>query len=109
MGWLVSDDQVLATIEAAESVAGRARGLIGRKGIDGALLLRPAKAVHTFGVRFAIDVAFCDRDLVVIDVVTMAPNRLGRPRWGSYCVIEAPARSFSRWGIGIGSELEILE
>ena len=56
------------------------RGLLGRDGIEGALLLRPARSVHTFRMRFAIDVAFCDRDLRVLRVVTHGaqPGRVGR-------------------------------
>ena len=42
------------------------RGLLGRDGIDGAMLLRPARSVHSVGMRFPIDVAFCDQDLVVV-------------------------------------------
>jgi len=35
------------------------------------MYLAPAKSVHTLGMRFAIDVAFVDRDMVVLRTVTM--------------------------------------
>ena len=41
MPWLLREGEVLATLEVADSFAGRARGLLGRDGIDGALLIRP--------------------------------------------------------------------
>ena len=59
--------------------AGRA-GLLGRDGIDGVMLLRPCRNVHTFRMRFAIDVAFCDRDDVVLRTTTLAPGRISPVR-----------------------------
>ncbi len=107
MPWLVRGEDVLATVDVADTYATRLRGLIGRDGIDGALLIKPAKSVHTFGMRFPIDVAFCARDLKVLDTVTMSPNRLGMPRPKAHCVIEAQAGAFERWGLRCGDQLEL--
>ena len=85
----------------------RTRGLLGRDGIDGALLLQPAKSVHTFGMRFAIDVAFVDRDLVVIRTVAMRPWRVGRVVMKAHGVIEAEAGAFARWDLKPGDQLEV--
>lgn len=110
MTWLVRDGEVLATLEVASGMAGRMRGLLGRDGIDGALLLRPGTSVHTFGMRFPIDVAFCDKGLTVVDVVCdMVPNRLGRPRLRARAIIEAEAGAFERWKLAPGDVLEITE
>ena len=107
MSWLVRDGRVLATLEVQTSLRGRARGLLGRDGIDGAILLQPARAVHTFRMRFPIDVAFCDRDLRVVRVVTMVPNRATRPVLRSHAVIECEAGMLRRWGIVPGDVLEV--
>ena len=108
MPWLLRDKQVLASVEVMDSRVARLRGLRGRDGLDGAVLLRPARAVHTVGVRFPVDVAFCDGRMVVIDVVcAVAPFRLVLPRRHSRCVIEAPAGSFERWCLRPGDELEV--
>ena len=107
MPWLVLDDKVLATVEVADSPRRRATGLLGRDGIDGALLLTPARSVHTLRMSFAIDVAFLDRDHVVVRTVTMAPNRVGWPSWRARSVIEAEAGSFERWGLRRGDQVEI--
>ncbi|MGH9028646.1 MAG: DUF192 domain-containing protein, partial [Acidimicrobiales bacterium] len=66
--WLMRDGQVLAAAEVASSYAARTRGLLGRSSFDGALVLERTRSVHSMGMRFAIDVAFLDRDMVVIDV-----------------------------------------
>ena len=109
MAWLLRDGKVLATLEVAEGFQSRLKGLLGRDAVEGALLLKPASSVHTFGMRFPIDVAFCDRGLVVLDTVTMGRHRLSRPRVRANCVIEAEAGAFERWRLRPGDVLEIKE
>ncbi len=106
---MLREGEVIAALEVADSFGARARGLLGRDGLQGALLLRPAKSVHTFWMRFPIDVAFCDRNLVVLDTVTMPRHRLSRPRLRAHCVIEAEAGAFERWRLRKGDCLEIKE
>lgn len=115
MAWLVrrgapgapGDPVVLASLEIAEGWRARSRGLLGRDGIDGALLLRPARSVHTLGMRFPIDAAFVDGDLVVRKVVTLRPNRIAAPVWAARGVIEAGAGCFAHWGVGPGDQLGV--
>ncbi|HET6953067.1 MAG TPA: DUF192 domain-containing protein [Acidimicrobiales bacterium] len=107
MAWLLRDGEVLASLELAESRRERARGLLGRDGIDGALLLARGRSVHTLGMRFPIDVAFCDADLRVIRVVTMPRRRVSRPVWRARQVLEAEAGSFARWNLQPGDQLEV--
>lgn len=107
MSWLVAEDRVLATLEVADTWQARLKGLVGRTSLDGALLIQPAFSVHTLGVKFALDVAYCDGELRVLDTVTMMPNRLGMVRPRARAVIEAPKGSFERWGLGIGDQLEV--
>lgn len=107
MPWLVRDEEVLASLEVADSFRARARGLLGRDSLDGALLLRPAASVHTLGMRFPIDVAYCDGDLCVLEIVRMGRWRLGRPRLRARAVIEAGAGAFERWSLAPGDVLEV--
>jgi uncharacterized membrane protein (UPF0127 family) len=107
MAWLLRDDRVLAALEVAESRRDRMRGLLGRDGIDGALLLRPGKSVHSFGMRFPLDVAFCDKQLVVRRMVALRPNRVTRLSLRCHCIIEAEAGAFERWKLKPGDQLEV--
>jgi uncharacterized membrane protein (UPF0127 family) len=107
MAWLLRDGDVLASLEIAGTRRERRRGLLGRDGIDGALLLRPTRAVHSVGMRFPIDVAWCDGDLVVLRVARLPRHRLSRPVLRAHAVLEAEAGSFARWGLGIGDQLEL--
>lgn len=92
----------------AETPRARMRGLLGRDGIQGALLLRPANSVHTLGMRFDLDVAYCDRDLRVLRVAMMRRNRLALPVGRSRAVLEAEAGAFERWGLVPGATLAIV-
>lgn len=110
MAWLLRDGQVLASLEVAETRSARRRGLLGRDGVDGALLLRPARSVHTVRMRFPIDVAWCDDDLVVLRVLpALARNRMTRPVAHSAAVLEAEAGSFARWNLSVGDHLELQD
>ncbi|WP_415925276.1 DUF192 domain-containing protein [Streptomyces sp. ME19-01-6] len=103
-------DDVLGTdvpLEVAASYRARTRGLLGRDGVTGALLLTPASSVHTVGMRFAIDVAYLDRGLTVLAVRTMRPGRLGLPRPRSRHVLEAEAGAMERWGLRAGARVTI--
>lgn len=109
MPWLVSGDRVLASLEVASGARRRARGLLGRDVLEGALWLPRTRSVHTLGMRFAIDVAYCDAEGRVLAIVTMRPWRLGRPRLRARSVVEAQAGNLQRWGITAGSTLEVQE
>ncbi len=107
MPWLVREGRVLATLEVASTARARRRGLLGRDGIKGAMLLRPALSVHTFGMRFPIDVALLDRELTVRRILTLGPRRATVPRWGVVAALEAEAGSFASWDLAPGDELEV--
>lgn len=107
MAWLMRDGEVLASVEVASSFRARSRGLLGRDGVTGALLIAPARSVHTLGMRFPIDVAYCDHELRVLRVGWMPPWRLGLPVRGCRCVVEAEAGAFERWGLEPGDVLEV--
>ncbi|MGI8685301.1 MAG: DUF192 domain-containing protein [Acidimicrobiales bacterium] len=107
MAWLLRDGEVLAALEVVESLAERSKGLLGRDGIEGAMLIKPGLSVHTIGMRFAIDVAFCDGGMTVLATVTMRRHRVGRPRLRSKCILEAEAGAFERWSLRPGDHLEI--
>lgn len=107
MPWLVSDARVLASSETATDRATRRRGLLGRDGLSGAILIAPCRWVHTVGMRFAIDVAFLDDDGMVIRTVQMPRHRLGLPVPRARSVIEAEAGAFARWGVHVGDVIEL--
>ena len=65
-----------ATLHVARTSFTRMRGLLGRRGLaEGeGLLLQPAGSIHTFFMRFPIDVVFLDREQRVVRVVAESPS-----------------------------------
>ena len=106
-GWLLRDGEVLAALEVTETRQARIQGLLGREGIDGAILLRPARSVHSVGMAFTLDVAFCTKDLVVLRTICLKPGRMTRPCLRGGVVIEAECGAFDRWNLRPGDRLEI--
>jgi len=109
MAWLVRGGEVLATAEIASTRASRRRGVLGRDGIEGVLVLRPCRQVHTIGVRFALDVAWCAADGRVLRVATMPPFRVSRPVVRARFVIEARSGAAARWRLALGDIVEIVD
>jgi len=99
----------LAAAEVALSRHDRRQGLMGRDDLDGVLVLRPCRQVHTFGMRFPIDVAFCDRDGFVLHTCTLPPWRVSKPVLRSHLVIEARAGALDRWKLRPGDVVEVSE
>ncbi|HEX2047641.1 MAG TPA: DUF192 domain-containing protein [Acidimicrobiales bacterium] len=103
------DGEVLAALEITESRQERMQGLLDREGIDGAILIRPARSVHSVGMQFPLDVAVCDKDLVVLRTICLRPGRLTRPSLKGHSIIEAEKGAFDRWNLRPGDRLEIRE
>ena len=90
---------VATLVEIAATRTTRRRGLLGRDHLDeaSALLLAPCAAVHTAGMRFAIDVVFVDRQGYAVKVVrNLRPWRIALAT-GGRAVIEMAAGSL-QWG-----------
>ena len=94
----------------ARSFWSRARGLIGRSLLPGgALVIEPAKQVHTFFMRFPIDAVFLDRDLRILEVVPdLKPWRMAAKR-GAKQVLEIAAGEAERRGLAPGGRLVLGE
>ena len=107
MAWLLHEGEVLASAEVPATRRARRQGLLGRDQVDGALVLRPCRQVHTFGMRIPIDVIWCDADGQILRIASLRPWRVSRPVVRAKFVIEVAEGAASRWGIRVGDELEI--
>ena len=107
MPWLLRDGAVLCSLEVADDVRTRSRGLMGRDTFDGAILLKPAMQVHTLGMRFPIDVIFADRDGRITRCVPhVRPWRItGALR--AFAAIELAAGTIARTGTRRFSRVEL--
>jgi len=85
-----------ADIMVADTLLARMRGLLGRERLETGegLLIRPCKGIHTFFMKFAIDVVFLDRENRIVALFrALPPNRM-TPVFRKACaVLELPAGS----------------
>jgi uncharacterized protein len=87
----------------------RMRGLLGRSELRAGegMLLKPAGSVHTFFMRFPIDVVFIDREGHVTRVIgALRPWRVAGSR-RARAVLELPAGACAREEIARGSCLRL--
>jgi uncharacterized membrane protein (UPF0127 family) len=103
----VRDDRVLASAEVAVGRLAKARGLLGRSGIEGALVLEGRHSVHSFRMAFDLDVAFLQRDGTVIKTLRLRRNRVTLPVWHARWIVEAEAGAFAAWELKVGDVIDI--
>jgi len=103
----VRDGKVLASLLVPGTRRERGRGLLGRDGVEEAMLIAPARSVHTIGMRFVIDVALLDEDHRVLKVLTMKRRRVSMPVRRCVAILEAEAGAFREWNLQPGDELEV--
>lgn len=100
-------------VGVAATHAARAVGLLSRNSLDPgeALWIVPSRGVHTWGMRFTIDVLALDEAGNVVDCVSnLRPWRVRLPRKGTAGVLELPAGTVeaSRTSIGHRVVLEMV-
>ena len=96
---------IAANVEMADTVAKRAIGLLGRKTLaEGyALWLEPCNGIHTFGMRFAIDVLYLDKNGIALRLLPdVRPNRMRLPLRGVRVTVEFPAGTLAAQSVRVG-------
>jgi uncharacterized membrane protein (UPF0127 family) len=101
---------VATVLELAGDSASRNRGLLGRSGLppEQALILAPSNFVHTFFMRFPIDLLFVARDGRVLKARRAVPARRIVGRLGAFAVIELAARALDRSQTEAGDRLSLV-
>jgi uncharacterized membrane protein (UPF0127 family) len=95
-------------IEIAETRATRKKGLLSRTGLEPGtgLWIVPCEAIHTFFMKFAIDVVYIDRKKRVRKTVSaLVPWRMSACL-PAHSVIELPAGTIEATGTKAGDQLE---
>lgn len=108
---LLSGEVIAHQVRIAGSARRRLRGLVMRPSLSPgeALVLEPAKQIHTFGMRFEIDAVFCDQDWTCVHLVRgLGPCRITRWVRDARRVVEMAAGSLPTC-LEVGDRLELLE
>ena len=99
-------------LRVAETHWSRFRGLmwtdVAAFGSGQGLWIVPSHGVHTFAMRFPIDVAYLDRNQVVVHMEQdLKPWRVAAVQMKAASVIELPSKTLQATGTSIGDSIEI--
>ena len=97
-------------ITIADTSLTRLIGLVGRRRLDAGcgLLIMPSSGIHTFGMRFSIDVVALSKGLQVLKLwPSLPPFRVTSISLKTYCVLELPAGQISNCQINVGDQLQL--
>ncbi len=100
---------VAARVSLADDAASRSKGLLGRDGLDAGegLWIVPCPMIHTFFMRFPIDVLFLDKRLTVRRVLEdLKPWRLSPWVLSAHSVLELKG-GVLRGSVKTGDRLEM--
>ena len=101
---------VASTVELALTRAARRRGLLGRDGVEPghAMLIAPCSSIHTWFMRFPIDVIFATRDGRVLKTCAAVPAWRIAIGWGAYAAVELPVGTIEQSNLKAGDRLELV-
>ncbi|HQA51125.1 MAG TPA: DUF192 domain-containing protein, partial [Syntrophomonadaceae bacterium] len=95
----------------AKTYLSRVKGLLGRDSLpaDTGLLLKPCKQVHTFFMKFTIDVIFLDKHNKIIHLETLKPFKISRYVWKARAVVEFAEGTIERHNLTKGIYFSVEE
>jgi uncharacterized membrane protein (UPF0127 family) len=102
--------ELSSNVIVADRVLKRMKGLLGKSELPSgeALWIKPCMSVHTFFMRFPIDVVFLNRKNQVVALEkNLFPNRLTRLYPKAVSVLELPSGTIDATSTGVGDEIEI--
>ena len=106
-----NNDVVCERCLLADRPLARMRGLLGRRELasEEGILLQPASSVHTWFMRFPIDVVFIDRAQTIVKIVpALRPWRTAGARKAA-AALELPAGTAAALGLEPGMSLVLAE
>ena len=106
----LNNGKELATnVEVADTLFTRMKGLLGKKELPfgEALWIKPCFSVHTFFMKFAIDVIFLNKkNQIIASVSNLSPNRMTRLYPQSFSVLELPLGTIDASNTKTGDVIE---
>lgn len=100
---------IATTVLTAFDSASRRTGLLKRDHLppQTALIIAPCSGVHTFGMRFTIDVAFVTREGRIVKIRRQMPRRRMAFALGAFAVIEMAAGALDGAGVREGDTVAL--
>ena len=107
---LTRGSEVAVRVRRADRAWSRLVGLLGRRSLaeDEGLLLTPCPSIHTFFMRFPIDILHLDREHVVVKAVrALRPFRFSACLRGGHSVLELPVGAIEASSTQVGDRLAL--
>jgi len=108
---ITRETEIASRIEVAGSNVKRSKGLLGRKGLapgEGMWII-PCEAIHTFFMKFPIDLIYLDRKHRVKKTKTAVPAWRFSACLSAHSVLELPAGTVNATRTERGDSLEIVQ
>ena len=102
--------ELATNVIVADNLFTRMKGLLGKKELPQgeALCIKPCFSVHTFFMKFSIDIVFLNKTNQVIAAVSnLTPNRMTRLYPQSFSVLELPSGTIVASNTEVGDEIKI--
>ena len=96
-------------VSVADTMRSRFIGLMGKKYIaaNEGLLIMPCNQVHTFHMRFPIDIIYLSKDMEIVGLQTLPPGKIGEKFKSAFYVLETTAGSAENFKLTPGNTLKI--
>lgn len=85
---------VVKRVAIADTFLMRLKGLLGKSELneDEGLIIQPCNSIHTFFMKFNLDIAFVDENYMILEIYrNLSPNKFSKIHKDSKFVIEARA------------------
>lgn len=106
----MKNEVILENIRLADTFLKRLIGLMGKSKLnsDEGLIIRPCNSIHTFFMKFNIDVVFIDSDFKIVDIyIDLAPWKISKIYKNAKFVIEGKAGSLAK--LKKGNQIKIVK
>lgn len=105
---LLCNSKIIGEINIADTFSTRLLGyMFQKRPHHNYLLITPCNSIHTFFMKFEIDVLFLDKNMRVIRILkALKPGKIIMPMKLAKTVVEAPSGKLN--GFEIGDEVRIL-
>jgi len=107
---LKSGKELSNNVIVSDDLFKRMRGLLGKRELPAgeALWIKPCMSIHTFFMKFPIDVVFLDkRNSVIATMKNMQPNRMTRLYPKAASVLELPAGTIDETSTEVGDKIDL--
>ena len=106
------DEVLIDSVESAFSLGARMRGLLGRYKLlpEHALHIKPCGSIHTFGMKFTLDLIFLDKNFYVVNIIRdVGPSRMVLGGKKAASVIELESGWFNWDKLSINDDVRLSE